>query len=140
MEKVIEITARREGFRRCGMAHSATTQRYPVDHFTPEQLAELKSESNLIVVVRTKHDSGDQRHDELKNLRQQIGTLEARVKTLETELDTERVNVSQLTVDLDAEREKTKALTADLEAEQKKVAELTTQLDAAKVAAEKKGK
>lgn len=140
MEKVIEITARREGFRRCGMAHSATTQRYPMDYFTQEQLKELYADPNLIVVIRAKHDNGDPRPDELKELRQQVSTLESRVKTLETELDAKHVSVSQLNVDLDAEREKTKALTADLEAEQQKVAELTVQLDAAKVAAEKKGK
>lgn len=140
MEKVIEITARRDGFRRCGMAHSATTQRYPVDRFTQQQLAELKADPNLIVTVRAKNDGGNQQVDALKDLRQQIDTLEDTVKTLNTELDSERVSVSQLSVDLDAEREKTKNLTAELDAEQQKVTELTTQLDAAKAAAEKKGK
>ncbi|HBE4653547.1 TPA: hypothetical protein OZ629_005281, partial [Escherichia coli] len=50
MEKVIEITARREGFRRCGVAHSATTKAWPADAFTPEQLAVLKADPMLIVV------------------------------------------------------------------------------------------
>ncbi len=54
MEKVIEITARREGFRRCGVAHSATTKAWPVDAFTPEQLAVLKADPMLIVVERDK--------------------------------------------------------------------------------------
>ncbi|MGQ6549774.1 HI1506-related protein [Serratia sp. IR-2025] len=46
----IQITARRDGFRRCGMAHSDKTQTYPDGHFTPAQLQELESESQLIVV------------------------------------------------------------------------------------------
>ncbi|HFV6312237.1 TPA: HI1506-related protein, partial [Escherichia coli] len=50
MEKVIEITARREGFRRCGVAHSATTKEWAADAFTPEQLAVLKADPMLIVV------------------------------------------------------------------------------------------
>ena len=54
MEKVIEITARREGFRRCGVAHSATTKEWPADAFTPEQLAVLKADPMLIVVERDK--------------------------------------------------------------------------------------
>ncbi|WP_332829614.1 HI1506-related protein [Escherichia coli] len=51
---MIEITARREGFRRCGVAHSATTKAWPVDAFTPEQLAVLKADPMLIVVERDK--------------------------------------------------------------------------------------
>lgn len=46
----IQITARRDGFRRCGMAHSDKTQTYPDGHFTPAQLQELERESQLIVV------------------------------------------------------------------------------------------
>lgn len=43
------ITAKKDGFRRCGMAHSAR----PVEHkdgtFTEEQLASLKAEPMLVV-------------------------------------------------------------------------------------------
>lgn len=45
----IQITAKRDGFRRCGMAHSDKTQTYADGHFSPSVLAELKAESMLIV-------------------------------------------------------------------------------------------
>ncbi|MBU1611245.1 MAG: hypothetical protein KKC99_05305 [Proteobacteria bacterium] len=45
------ITAKREGFRRCGMAHSTK----PVEHadgtFTKDQLKALQAEPNLVVQV-----------------------------------------------------------------------------------------
>jgi hypothetical protein len=46
----IQITAKRDAFRRCGMAHSDKTQTYPDGYFTAEQLQELERESQLIVV------------------------------------------------------------------------------------------
>ncbi|MBC3228354.1 HI1506-related protein [Serratia fonticola] len=46
----IQITARREGFRRCGIAHSEKTKTYPDGFFTEKQLKELEKESQLIVV------------------------------------------------------------------------------------------
>lgn len=46
----IQITARREGFRRCGIAHSAKTTTYDDGHFTPKQLAELENDPQLVVV------------------------------------------------------------------------------------------
>jgi len=47
----VTITARRDGFRRCNAAHAATPTEYPDDHWTDEQLAQLKAEPNLVVVV-----------------------------------------------------------------------------------------
>lgn len=46
----ITITSKRDGFRRCGLAHPACAVTYPDDAWTPEQLAQLKAEPNLIVV------------------------------------------------------------------------------------------
>ena len=46
----IQITARREGFRRCGIAHSAKATTYEDGHFTPKQLAELENDPQLVVV------------------------------------------------------------------------------------------
>ncbi|EOZ7333880.1 HI1506-related protein, partial [Yersinia enterocolitica] len=40
----IQITAKRDGFRRCGMAHSDKTQTYADGHFSPSVLAELMAE------------------------------------------------------------------------------------------------
>lgn len=104
MEKVIEITARREGFRRCGVAHSATTKEWPVDAFTPEQLEVLKADPMLIVVER---DKAADKNDA------------ARVDELVAQLDAERQKVSELTAQLEEERQKVKDLTAELKAAQK---------------------
>ncbi|NUH52707.1 hypothetical protein HUK76_09865 [Citrobacter portucalensis] len=108
MEKVIEITARRDGFRRCGVAHSATTKEWPVDAFTPEQLAVLKADPMLIVVERDK----------------------AAGQPADASLD-------DLMAQLDAERQKTATLTEQLEAERQKVTDLTAELKAAKKAEKK---
>ncbi|CFQ99123.1 hypothetical protein CBW58_05795 [Yersinia frederiksenii] len=45
----IQITAKRDGFRRCGMAHSDKTQTYADGHFSPLVLAELQAETMLVV-------------------------------------------------------------------------------------------
>lgn len=46
----ITITAKRDGFRRCGIAHSTHGTTYPDDFFTAVQLAQLKREPQLVVV------------------------------------------------------------------------------------------
>lgn len=48
---MIRITARREGFRRAGMAHPATPTDYSNDSFTGQQLDQLKAEPMLVVEV-----------------------------------------------------------------------------------------
>lgn len=48
MAKKIRITAKRDGFRRAGIAHHGT-QTYPADHFSEEELAALKAEPMLVV-------------------------------------------------------------------------------------------
>lgn len=108
MEKVIEITARREGFRRCGVAHSATTKEWPADAFTPEQLAVLKADPMLIVVERDKASGQN-----------------------------DAVWGDELAAQLDAERQKVSELTAQLEEERRKVQDLTAELKAAKKADKK---
>lgn len=45
----IRITAKREGFRRAGIAHSTKPTFHPAKAFTAEQLADLKAESMLVV-------------------------------------------------------------------------------------------
>ena len=44
------ITAKRDGFRRCGVRHPATPVTHEDGTFTDEQVAALKAEPNLIVV------------------------------------------------------------------------------------------
>ena len=55
----VQITAKKDGFRRAGVAHPAVMTEYPDDVFTAEQLAQLKAEPMLTVKVikATKKDS-----------------------------------------------------------------------------------
>ena len=48
---MIRITAKLDGFRRAGMAHTKEPAEYPDNKFTKEQLAALKAEPMLIVEV-----------------------------------------------------------------------------------------
>lgn len=47
---MIIITAKQEGFRRCGIAHSATPIEHPDGTFTPEQIEILRKEPMLVVL------------------------------------------------------------------------------------------
>ncbi len=46
---MIRITARRDGFRRCGVAHSKQPTEYADDHFSYEQLKDLMNDPMLVV-------------------------------------------------------------------------------------------
>lgn len=48
---MIIIESKREGFRRCGIAHAATPTEYPNIRFTKKQLAALQGEAMLVVTV-----------------------------------------------------------------------------------------
>ena len=45
----ISIKSKREGFRRCGIPHSANEITYPDDRFTLDEIAILQAEPMLIV-------------------------------------------------------------------------------------------
>lgn len=45
----IRITAKQDGFRRCGIAHPATPTEYPGDQFSKKELEQLKAEPMLVV-------------------------------------------------------------------------------------------
>lgn len=53
---MIIITSKIEGFRRAGVAHSTTPTPYAEDRFTPEQLAQLQGEPNLVVQLLPKSE------------------------------------------------------------------------------------
>ena len=55
---MIIITAKKDGFRRCGVAHSAMPTTYQPDAFTPEQLAELQADPMLVVEIAVPEDKG----------------------------------------------------------------------------------
>ncbi|EFX2000410.1 TPA: HI1506-related protein [Shigella sonnei] len=82
----IQITAKRNGFRRCGIAHSEHATLYADDHFTPEQLAELKAEPMLIVLDVNDADSSDI-HAELAQAKARIAELEAGLEQMSADAD-----------------------------------------------------
>lgn len=47
----IRIVSRRDGFRRCGVAHPATPTFHPEDRFAPDELERLCRDPMLIVDV-----------------------------------------------------------------------------------------
>lgn len=46
---MIRITSKRDGFRRCGVAHPAKPTEHPNDKFSKKELVKLKADSMLIV-------------------------------------------------------------------------------------------
>lgn len=134
----VQITARVDGFRRCGMAHSAKTQTYPDDHFTAAQLAVLENEPQLIV-VRVSGDAATNSDTatELSDARKLIATLEANamknvgvISTLNERLDavtgechTLKEGNAALVTERDALKESNTALTAERDGLQAQLAE-----------------
>ncbi|MEW6595655.1 MAG: HI1506-related protein [Thermodesulfobacteriota bacterium] len=58
---MIRITAKTDGFRRCGIAHPAAPTEYPDDHFGKEELKALAGEPELTVeTVAVKAATGNQ--------------------------------------------------------------------------------
>lgn len=61
----IVITSKRDGFRRCGIAHSSQPTPYPDDFFTEEQLKALSKEPQLVLsYVEDESDQVQDRCDE----------------------------------------------------------------------------
>lgn len=58
MDKMIRIIAKRDGFRRCGMAHPETATLHPTDTFTPEQMQQLISDPMLLVDLVSVDEDG----------------------------------------------------------------------------------
>lgn len=81
----IQITAKRDGFRRCGIAHSETTTTYGDDYFTQAQLQELKSEPNLIVIEVADGVETSGEHTALVDAGNRIVELEAVVLQLNSD-------------------------------------------------------
>lgn len=46
---MIRVKSKKEGFRRCGVAHSRQPVEYPNDHFSEDELKILRAESMLVV-------------------------------------------------------------------------------------------
>jgi hypothetical protein len=48
---MIRIRSTKEGFRRCGIAHSKTAVDYPDGRFTPADIAVMQADPRLIVEI-----------------------------------------------------------------------------------------
>lgn len=59
----IRITSKKEGFRRCGIAHSEKPAVYPDDRFSAEELEMLEAEPMLIVERIAGEDGGRKTED-----------------------------------------------------------------------------
>lgn len=73
----VTITAKVNGFRRCGIAHPDTATTYPDDRFTKTQLAELRAEPMLVVSLGAGQAAGGDTAAE-----EQIAALKAEVRSL----------------------------------------------------------
>jgi hypothetical protein len=49
MAKILRITSRTHGFRRCGVAHPSKAVDHPLGKFTEQQIELLKAEPELVV-------------------------------------------------------------------------------------------
>ncbi|RNM18208.1 hypothetical protein EFS38_20180 [Dickeya undicola] len=98
----IQITARVEGFRRCGIAHSAKTRTYHDDEFTAAELATLEAEPQLIVVRISDEQETVSDNAALSAAQARIAELEKTVQEREAQLTAAQDAVAALTVERDA--------------------------------------
>ncbi|HHH0899075.1 TPA: HI1506-related protein [Yersinia enterocolitica] len=98
----IQITAKRDGFRRCGMAHSDKTQTYADGHFSPSELAELTAEPMLVVThVPDGQLENTDRNEELKQALDQVLEIQSSMITLQARNQELEAGLLQLSEDAD---------------------------------------
>ncbi|EPI4791809.1 TPA: hypothetical protein I8622_005602 [Klebsiella oxytoca] len=101
----ITITAKRDGFRRCGVAHRDVPVTWPDGSFTDEQIAILRAEPSLVVHLGPV--SGDD--DKLKAALGRVQELE----TVVLQLKKDSVGLMDQLVEMTADRDRLQeALTA----------------------------
>lgn len=146
----IQITAKRDGFRRCGMAHSDKTQTYADDHFSAAQLQVLEAEEQLVVVRISDQQLNAGKAGELGADLQaalaEIATLTSSLNSKTSDLTTAQALIEKLNVslgestaklvqgadDLKAQQETITAQAAEIETLKAQVASLTPAEDKAK--------
>ncbi|HIF5902470.1 TPA: HI1506-related protein [Raoultella ornithinolytica] len=79
----ITITAKRDGFRRCGVAHRDVPVTFPDGYFTDEQIAILRAEPSLVVHLGPV--SGDV--DKLKAALGRVQELESQLEDVTADRD-----------------------------------------------------
>ena len=101
----LTITAKRDGFRRCGVAHRDVPVTWPDGSFTDEQIAILRAEPSLVVHLGPV--SGDD--DKLKAALGRVQELE----TVVLQLKEDSVGLMDQVVEMTADRDRLQeALTA----------------------------
>ncbi|HEI8485886.1 HI1506-related protein [Morganella morganii] len=97
----VTITAKVNGFRRCGIAHPDTATTYPDDHFTKAQLDELQAEPMLVVSLGAPVTGADTAAEK------QIAALKAEVRTLNLQAEQLAAENSALKAALSAAEKQT---------------------------------
>lgn len=107
---MIYITAKRNGFYRCGIAHSDQTTAYPDDHFTPEQLAALEAEP-MLIVTRDNPQTATQEaaEQQIAALKQALTQTQQHNAELREELNAAHARLAELTGDAKVTTSKAKA-------------------------------
>lgn len=118
----ITITAKRNGFMRCGVAHKDTPVVWEDGAFTAAQITELKAEPMLVVYDGAQAPQGAL-EDGLKLLQTENGQLKDQVETLTADITTQQASVKALTDDNSALQKQVETLTAEKAALQKQVDE-----------------
>ena len=119
----ITITAKRNGFMRCGVAHKDTPVTWRDGAFTDAQIRELKAEPMLVVYDGAKAVTGNQ-DDALVQLQAKNDELQEQVTSLTSELVTQQNYVTNLTADKTALQATIDTLTGEKDALQKQLDEL----------------
>ncbi|EDC5358793.1 hypothetical protein GAR73_07515 [Salmonella enterica] len=109
---MIFITAKREGFARCGVRFSETTTSYPDDRFTPEQLADLEAEPMLIVSREGAGMTAGQAAEQISRLKDALDTAAHEVAVVTAERDVLHQQLADMTTERDALREQLAAVTS----------------------------
>ncbi len=115
----ITITSKRDGFRRCGVAHRDVPVTWPDGSFTEEQLAILRAEPAL--VVHTGSISGDD--DKLKAALGHVQELEGQLQEVTADRDRLQAALALRTASLSPEAKENPAedtAAADTSAKAKK--------------------
>lgn len=108
---MIFITAKREGFARCGVRFSETTTSYPDDRFTPEQLADLEAEPMLVVSREGAGMTAGQAAEQISRLKDALSDAQQELAVVTGERDILSQQLAERTAERDLAREQLAALT-----------------------------
>ncbi|ECP1857943.1 hypothetical protein FYR92_09110 [Salmonella enterica] len=109
---MIFITAKREGFARCGVRFSETTTSYPDDRFTPEQLADLEAEPMLVVSREGAGMTAGQAAEQISRLKDALSDAQQELAVVTGERDILSQQLAERTAERDALREQLAAVTS----------------------------